>query len=121
MRSAIYGKLNNATAAEARVFGGQIAPQNIESPFIVFWLTGSTEELDHNGAHEAREVTVQVSCFGAGYTQAVELAEQVSVILRAWKNTGSVSHALKTTESDIFEQDVGLYHIPVIATIKYYE
>ncbi len=120
MRQAIFDRIKNVTAAGTRVYGGQIAPQDVETPYIVFWLSGGSEGLAHDGAHDARELTLQVSCFGTGYKQAADLAEQVAVLMRAWKNTGTVSYALKTSEMDMYEQEVGLYHVPLIVTIKYY-
>jgi len=115
IRQLTYNKLNNATTAGTAVYGGGRAA-SVTPPYIVFFVVSENRLYAHDGEVGLSRPRVQVSCFADTYTGAVDLAGEVIAELESW---AEVSHAMQDNEQDLYEEDTGLYHIPLDFFIGY--
>lgn len=91
-----------------------IAPENTKAPYCVYEQVSGGREYTHQGYAGLKRPRVQISCYGSTYEQAKEVAAQVTAAMENW-----VYPCFQAGESDGFEEDVGLYHVPVDFYINY--
>lgn len=109
IRQKVFQKLNGETDAGSRVWGMK-APAGTDTPYIVFYVVSKEQLKAMDGYIGLKRPRVQVSCFGGTFQEAGELAEEVVEVLSDW---GEVSYALHENEVDQYDEDTGIYHIPV--------
>lgn len=117
IRQKVFQKLNNATDAGDRVYGMK-APAGTDRPYIVFYVVSDTKHKAHDGYTGLARPRVQVSCYGDTFQQVGELAEEVTELFKDWSD---VSVAMHENEVDQYDEDTGLYHIPVDFFIQHKE
>ena len=116
IRQKVFQKLNNATKAKDRVWGMK-APQDTKRPYIVFYVVSDTKHKAHDGYTGLARPRVQISCYAETFQQAGELAEEVTDVLSDWGE----ATALHENEIDQYDEDTGIYHIPVDFFIQHKE
>lgn len=89
-----------------------VAPQGVTKPYCVCKKVSNARQYAMGGIVAAQRHRFQVSCFGTTYSSAKNVAAQVTAALEAWK-AAEVLAAFAINEIDMYEQDTGLYHIPV--------
>lgn len=99
------------TYAFYRVYGAT-APQSVVKPYIVYHKLSPGREYSHDGFSKLSRSRVQISCYGETYGSAKQVAAQVIAAMESWQ-AGGVRFAPLAGEQDLFEQDTGLYHVPV--------
>jgi hypothetical protein len=90
-------------------------PERATFPAITYFQVSATEGNTHGGYDNTIVGRWQISCWAETYGAAKALAESVKVAIRAF--SGSLTQVVKKSyvdnETDLYEPDVKLYHIPV--------
>jgi hypothetical protein len=103
------------------------APQDVETPYIVFFKVSATRERSLTGTSHLVTSRFQFSIFSETYYEAKQIAEQIQLALQDKNNeiiggTGGVRVSIQyDNEQDLYESEAGLYHIPVEYLIDYNE
>ena len=103
------------------------APQDVETPYIVFFKVSATRERSLTGTSHLVTSRFQFSIFSETYYAAKQIAEQIQLALQDKNNeiiggTGGVRVSIQyDNEQDLYESEVGLYHVPVEYLIDYNE
>jgi len=96
-----------------RVYG-KTAPQNVIVPYILYFKTSPSRDYTHDGFSGLHRPRIQISCFANTYGQVKAMAKEVVEAVEAWSPPAFVAG-----EQDMFEEDTGLYHVPVDFFIHY--
>lgn len=96
-----------------RVYAGHVAKNNVETPYIVFFIVSKQTDNTHGGESGLYLYRIQVSCYAYKYEDVASVAEEVQETLRNIEGVDDVSATFDAAEQDLFEEDTGLYHIPV--------
>lgn len=111
----LYSCLKNCAGLSALV-GDRIypvrAPQGVTAPFCVYTKISNNRQYAMGGYANVQRHRFQVSCYGATYSSAKNVAAQVTAALEAWV-ANEIKAAFAINEIDMYEKDTGLYHIPV--------
>ncbi len=90
-------------------------PERVEFPAITYFEVSGRENNTHDGYDMTSVNRWQISCWAKTYKEAKELARAVKQQLRTF--SGSLIYVVKKSilenEMDLYEQDTGIYHIPV--------
>lgn len=103
------------------------APQDIESPYVVFSKLSAPREHDHDGASGLASARFQLSIFALTYREVKLIARQIQSVLQAFKGTMggdggvSVNGAFYQNEIDFWEENIKLYHTDCDYLIWYNE
>jgi len=110
--TALYTAL--AVLVDGRAYPMKL-PERAVFPAITYFQVSNTEGNTMDGYDKTIEGRWQISCWAENYGAAKALAEQVKVAIRGF--SGSLTQIVKKSylanETDLYEPDVGLYHIPV--------
>jgi len=93
------------------------APQDVDTPYIVFFKVSAPREHSHDGASGLAHPRFQLSIFATTYYEAKQIAEQVQTALQAYSGTMGgaggveVGASFYENETDIWEEGQKLYHI----------
>ncbi len=90
-------------------------PERAEFPAITYFQVSGNENNTHDGYDSTFEARWQISCWGTTYGSAKVLANAVKLALRTFSGS-LIQTAKKSTmanETDFYEPDVKLYHVPV--------
>ncbi len=82
-------------------------PQNPTYPAITYFQVSGSPIYTKQGRHGTRP-RVQISCWAKSYTQVKQLAEKVKLAM-----DGYAKENLHQNETDIYEDDVSVYHVPL--------
>lgn len=83
---ALQALLSDETAAESRVYAIRI-PQRSEYPAITYQQIGGSALESANGGSTTQDVLWQIVAHAETYAEAVELFDQVRVILHGYRGT----------------------------------
>ena len=130
IEQAIKTELESTTALTALI-GERIyyvkAPQDVETPYIVFFKVTGPREHSHDGASGLAHPRFQFSVFSTTYYEAKQIAEQLQAALQAFSGTmgtGTGVHVgacFYEDENDLYEVESKLYHIAVDYTFWHTE
>ncbi len=111
------------TIVGTRIYRGRL-PQNqaVQPPHIIVWLLSKTPIYDHDGYSGLTDATLQISCFSRDPDEADSMAALVRTSMEAWPAESSdVDSVFIEDESDGFEQDTLIHHVPLDVKISYHE
>jgi len=103
------------------------APQDVEVPYVMFFVVSSVREHDHDGASHLASARFQFSIFAQTYHEAKRITEQIQSVLQAFSGTIGgvggvyVSGSFHQNEVDFWEEDTGLYHVACDYSISHKE
>jgi len=89
------------------------APQNVTTPYIIIIKISAVREHSHDGSSELAHPRFQLSVFAGTYSGVKTVTAALQTVLQAYSGTmGSVSVdvVLYDNETDMYEQETGLYH-----------
>ncbi len=98
------------------------APQDTETPYIVFIKVSGPREHSHDGASNLAIVRMQFSIFSTTYKSAKETAQALQAILQSYQGTSEGVYIYSSTydnEVDFYEND--LFHVAVDYKIAHKE
>lgn len=120
-----------AQAALSALVGERIyyvnAPQDVRTPYIVFFKVSATRERSLTGTSHFVNSRFQFSIFSETYYEAKQIAGQIQLALQDKNNeiiggdNGVRVSIQYDNEQDLYESESGLYHIPVEYLIDYNE
>lgn len=90
------------------------APNGIKPKYIVYEQVSGGRQYTHDGYAGLKRPRVQISCYAKTYEDAKDLATKVTVAMENWVYT-----VFQSGESDAFEENTGLYNVPVDFLIWY--
>lgn len=97
-----------------------VLPQNPTLPAVTYFKVSRAGERTLGGPNPVlKQVRIQFSCWGSTYRSAKDVAEQVMMALQDYTGTMGGTDGVKVldanpvNERDIYEQNTGIYHIPV--------
>jgi len=90
-------------------------PEQVTFPALTYFQVSGVEGNTHDGFDDTVEARWQVSCWGKTYEDTRVLAEAVKLALRTFSGDGIeiVKKSSVENETDIYEPDTEIYHIPV--------
>lgn len=107
----------------AALVGGCIyyvrAPQDVQSPYLVFFKVSASRPHSHQGASGLALARFQCSCFAETYYSAKQLAWQLQGALQGFSGIMGgevgveVGGCFYDNEQDQYEPQTGLYHVAV--------
>ncbi len=111
MRGDIYTVLSDISDVEA-VYGGGRVPHGATPPYLHYFGVSNNRVLSHSGFTGLQRYRVQVSVYAESYEGAVDLANDVIEAMEE-ADEGGIAHVRHEDDHDIYDHDVGLYHIPI--------
>jgi hypothetical protein len=90
------------------------APQDVESPYMVFFKVSAPREHSHEGASGLVRTRFQFSVFSSTYLAAKQAVQSLQGILQGYQGTSEgiyIYASLYDNETDMFEEN--LYHVAV--------
>lgn len=127
---AILTELGNASALTALVSNRIYyvrAPQNVTTPYIVFFKVSSIRNHSHDGSSHLAVSRFQFSIFADTYKECKDIAVQIQSSLQGKSgNVGdspyvAVGSIFYLDETDMYETDTGLYHVAVDYEVTHYD
>lgn len=102
-----------------RIYRGRL-PANVKPPHIIIWLLSSDRLYDHDGYSGMTKAMLQISCFSYDTDEADTMAAAVRASLESWPaESGNVMAVFVEDQSDGFEQETLLHHVPLDVNISY--
>lgn len=101
------------TAAGQRVFADE-APQETETPYVVFWLTSVDPDHTHEGAVTAVKRTFQISTFAPKAGDAIAVARAIRRAIDGYSGAMSslaINAVFYVTEQRFREDLSKLHHV----------
>ena len=97
--------------------------QETKPPHIIIWrLPGTKRAIDHDGFAGLTETMVQISCFSHDPDEVDTMRDLVIQSMESWPaEDDKINDAFIDDESDGFEDDTMIYHIPLDVKISYNE
>ncbi len=92
-------------SVDGRVYA-VVAPQSPARPYIVTSKVASTRIYSHDGDSELTRELFQISCYHTGYESIKDTVEEVIDAMEDWE-----FRSFMVSETDTYEQDVGLFHV----------
>lgn len=90
------------------------APDTPTPPYIVVTRVSNVRLMSQQGYTGASRIRWQVSVFDTDYTRCRAAADSVVTALEAWAGVeATVGYALHAGETELYEPDTKIYHIPV--------
>lgn len=110
--TALYTEL--ATLVDNRCYPIKL-PERAIFPAITYFQVSGIDNNTHDGYDGTFGARWQISCWGNTYGSAKVLANAVKLALRTFDGslTQIVSKSTMENETDFYEPDVKLYHVPV--------
>ena len=97
--------VQNATDAQDRVYP-QIAPDNVERPYIVYQRVTQNVENVLSGRTGLTNTRLQVDVYASTYAQAQQIATAVAGLMDGWALPN-----VQILAQDIYESDVKLHRV----------
>jgi hypothetical protein len=97
--------VQNATDAQDRVYP-QIAPDNVERPYIVYQRVTQNVENVLSGRTGLTNTRLQVDVYASTYAQAQQIATVVAGLMEGWALPN-----VQILAQDIYESDVKLHRV----------
>ena len=131
----VNGDLNTYLSAHAglavlvssRVYAG-IAPQGCAKPYVAHFTVSDIPDYTLTSRTQAREISMQVSCYGSSLASAEAVEAQVLDALEDWPDSDSHVHAVfiegqrdVTEVNESAETVTDLFHRVIDALILYEE
>lgn len=88
------------------------AIQGTAFPYIVLSKVSEQKDYSHDGASGLARPRFQVSVFGDAYVGTKLAAVEVKEAMDSW-NADGIKFAPLQNEIDLYEEDTGLYHVPL--------
>jgi hypothetical protein len=113
MEQALYTRLSTYAGLVALVstrIYPLVAPQNATKPYITYSRISTQREYSYSGYSNLQRVRFQISCYAETYAAAKAIAIQVMAAVEAWT---AVQAAFVENQTDLFEKETKLYHVPV--------
>lgn len=92
-------------------------PPNYTLPAITYAKISGPKINAKGGATGLAHPRFQFSCWSKSYTEAKIIADTVRLALNAWSECTTYTE----NELDLYEQDTGLYHVPIDVVIWHAE
>ncbi|HBV97778.1 MAG: hypothetical protein JL50_02945 [Peptococcaceae bacterium BICA1-7] len=90
-----------------------VAPQDVEKPYCVYMQVSNTRIHSHSGYSGLQRPRMQVSGIAETYPEAKAVADQVTAALEAWPGADNVKAAFFQNETDLYEEETGLFIVSV--------
>ena len=117
--------LSELTAiTSTRIYRGGRLPkdQALQPPHVIIWLLSKDRIYDHDGYTGLTEAPLQISCFSRDPDEADTMARIVRQSMEAWPGEGpAIDSAFIEDESDLYEQETLIHHVPLDVSISYHE
>lgn len=107
-----------------RIYRGGRLPkdQALQPPHVIIWLLSKDRIYDHGGYTGLTEATLQISCFSRDPDEADTMARIVRQSMESWPTESvDIDSVFIEDESDFFEQETLIHHIPLDIKISYHE
>ena len=107
-----------------RIYRGGRLPrdQSLQPPHVIIWLLSKDRHYDHTGYSGLTEATLQISCFSHDPNDCDKMAALVRASMEAWPaETDQIDSVFIEDESDFFEQETLIHHVPLDIKISYHE
>lgn len=105
MQELFVALVQNATDAQDRVYP-QIAPDNVERPYIVYQRVTQNVENVLSGRTGLTNTRLQVDVYASTYAQAQQIATVVAGLMNGWALPN-----VQILAQDIYESDVKLHRV----------
>lgn len=105
MQEAFVALVQNATAADDRVYP-QIAPDNVQRPYIVYQRVTENVENVLAGRTGLINTRLQVDVYATTYAQAQQIATAVADLMASWALPN-----VSILSQDIYESEVKLHRV----------
>lgn len=105
MQESFVALVQNATEAEERVYP-QIAPDNVQRPYIVYQCVTVNAETVLAGRTNLTNTRLQVDVYASTYAQAQQIAAAVATLMDGW-----ALQNVPILAQDIYESDVKLHRV----------
>ncbi len=105
MQELFVALVQNATDAQDRVYP-QIAPDNVQRPYIVYQLVTQNVENVLAGRTGLTNTRLQVDVYASTYAQAQQIAAAVADLMAGWALPN-----VQILAQDIYESDVKLHRV----------
>ena len=108
---------------DTRIYRGRL-PQNqaMQPPHIIIWLLSKGPVYDHDGYSGLTEATLQISSFSTDPDQADAMTALIRASMESWPaESGDIDSVFIEDESEGFEQDTLIHHVPLDVRISYHE
>ncbi len=105
MQELFVALVQNATDAQDRVYP-QIAPDNVERPYIVYQRVTQNVENVLSGRTGLTNTRLQVDVYASTYAQAQQIATVVAGLMDGWALPN-----VQILAQDIYESDVKLHRV----------
>lgn len=107
-----------------RIYRGGRLPkdQALQPPHVIIWQVSKDRLYDHEGYSGLTEVMLQISCFSRDPDETDSMAKTIRQSMEAWpaENT-DIDSVFIDDESDFFEQETLIHHVPLDVNISYRE
>jgi hypothetical protein len=96
-----------------------VKPQGILIPYILFQKVSNKRETTHGGFATLQKSRIQIDCFADRYITegstigAKNIAEKVIEAIEAWPGASKIQAVLPENETDFYESETQIYHIPI--------
>lgn len=107
-----------------RIYRGNRLPRNqsIQPPHVIIHLLSSDRQYDHDGYAGLTDALLQISCFSPDPEQADTMAALVKASMESWPaESDEVDSVFIEDESENFEQETAIHHVPLDVKISYHE
>lgn len=115
LRDDLYTRLTTGSTALSALVGTRVyrvrLPQNVTYPAVTYWKVSGNRLHDTQGPTGESDPRVQVSCWSRSQAQAEDVAEAVRGVLDGWSSTGGVHMTQLVNETDLYDNEVEVYHI----------
>jgi hypothetical protein len=105
MQELFVALVQNTTDAQDRVYP-QIAPDNVERPYIVYQRVTQNVENVLSGRTGLTNTRLQVDVYASTYAQAQQIATAVAGLMDGWALPN-----VQILAQDIYESDVKLHRV----------
>jgi hypothetical protein len=104
-----------------RVYGGDNAPDGVSRPYCVYSQVSAGRKYTHSGYAGIQRPRMQVNCYADTYEEAKEVAAQVTAAMESWPAANvQVGAAFQDNEVDLYDNETGLYVVPVDFILWYH-
>ena len=115
VRDEIFARLSSGSTTLAALIGTRVyrtkLPQNPTLPAVTYWKVSGNRLHDLTGPTGQSDPRFQVSCWARTSATAEDVAEAVRVRLDGWTSTGGVQVAELVNETDLYDDEVEIYHV----------
>ena len=97
------------------------ADDEATAPYCVYEQVSGGKRYTHGGYAGLQRPRMQVTCYASTYEVAKDISVQVTAAMESWPAASVlVGSAFQQNEIDLYDNDTGLYIVPVDFFITYY-